>query len=55
MRENESGKRDRDPTAFTRTIRVLRHRALRWFQRPIRDAVRDRFAATVHRSESGDN
>jgi len=55
MRENESGKRDRDPTAFTRTIRVLRHRALRWFQRPIRDAVRDRLAAPVHRSESGDN
>jgi hypothetical protein len=55
MRANESGKRDRDATAFTRTIRLLRHRTLRWFQRPIRDAVRDRLAAPVNRSESGDN
>ena len=38
-----------------RRFRVLRHRALRWFQPPIRDVVRGRVTAPVNRSQSRDN
>jgi hypothetical protein len=35
--------------AVTRRIRILRHRTLRWFQPPIKEAVRERPAGDVLR------
>ena len=49
MRETRSETRDDGRIALRRMVRVVRHRALRWFQPPIAVVVRDRLEATQSR------
>ncbi len=47
MREPNSSAAATDGPTVTRTMRILRHRTLRWFQPPVREVVRDRAAAAA--------
>ncbi len=43
-----------EASTVARRLRVLRHRAMRWFQPPIRAVVRDRPSGVVRDIRSGD-